>query len=391
MIITFSIFNMLFMIAVTQGLITSALLLLSKDKSHSIRLLGIIIVLYCIFSIKMLFLNSGPTDVVFIDFLMSDNVSFKSSFFVYLPIDNALFFPPLFACYISLLLKKDFKIQCLHLLHIIPGISFFIYDLCIYLMTFDVQSINEKNVIANSYYHASINLFENVIVIISGCGYLIYSYNKLKQYKDLIFEVSHEKHNPLYDWAKNIILWVCGFTIILFVNVILDLYGGDSTIMLAVWKVMYLYIAVFIYYLGFCGYKKKDSDIYSEKYSIESISKKHKMTGLDLIEEKIKYKFESDKVYLDPNLSISQLSESLGISNEKLSFVINKKFQVNFRDLLNSYRINLAKEKLLELENTHQTILSISYDSGFNSQASFYRAFKKFEGISPKNYIALNQ
>ena len=127
------------------------------------------------------------------------------------------------------------------------------------------------------------------------------------------------------------------------------------------------------------------------KYSMESISKKHKMTGLDLIEEKILYKFEFDKVYLDPNISISQLSKSLGISNEKLSFVINKKFNVNFRDFLNSYRINLAKEKLLQLKNSHQTILSISYDSGFNSQASFYRAFKKFEGVSPKNYISINQ
>ena len=391
MIITFSIFNMLFMIGVTQGLITSILLLLSKGKSHSIRLLSIIIILYCIFSIKMLFLNSGPTDVVFIDFFMSDNVSFKNDFFVYLPIDNALFFPPLFACYISLLLRKNFKVKYIHLMHLLPGFFFFSYDLSIYLLTYGVQTIVEKDAIANSYYYVDINLFENIIVIISGCGYLFYSYNKLKQYKKLIFEVSHENNNPVYLWAKNIMLWICGLTMILFINVVLQLYSGDSTAMLSVWKVMYLYIAVFIYYLGFWGYKKKDSEIYNEKYSIESISKKHKMTGLDLIEEKIKYKFEFDKVYLDPNLSISQLSESLGVSNEKLSFVINKKFNVNFRDLLNSYRINLAKEKLLSLENTHQTILSISYDSGFNSQASFYRAFKKFEGISPKNYIALNR
>jgi len=391
MTITFSIFNMLFMIGVTQGLITSALLLLSKGKSHSIRLLGIIIILYCLFSIKMLFLNSGPTDVGVIDFFMSENININNDFFVYLPIENALFFPPLFACYISLLLRKNFKLKSIHILHLLPGIIFFIYDLSIYLLIYDVQTLVEKNIIANIYYYDFLTLFKSIFVVLFSLGYLYYSNNEIKEYKQLIFEVSHENNNPVCMWAKSILLWVCGFTIILFISFILELFGEDNRVMLAVWKIMYLYVAVFIYYMGFCGYKNMDSVICSEKYFIESISKKQKMIGLDLIEEKIKFKFETDKVFLDPNMSISQLSKSLGISNEKLSFVINKKFNVNFRDLLNSYRIKMAKEKLLELKTTHQTILSISYDSGFNSQASFYRAFKKFEGMSPKNYIAINQ
>jgi len=379
------------MIGVTQGLITSALLLLSKGKSHSIRLLGIIIILYCLFSIKMLFLNSGPTDVGVIDFFMSENININNDFFVYLPIENALFFPPLFACYISLLLRKNFKLKSIHILHLLPGIIFFIYDLSIYLLIYDVQTLVEKNIIANIYYYDFLTLFKSIFVVLFSLGYLYYSNNEIKEYKQLIFEVSHENNNPVCMWAKSILLWVCGFTIILFISFILELFGEDNRVMLAVWKIMYLYVAVFIYYMGFCGYKNMDSVICSEKYFIESISKKQKMIGLDLIEEKIKFKFETDKVFLDPNMSISQLSKSLGISNEKLSFVINKKFNVNFRDLLNSYRIKMAKEKLLELKTTHQTILSISYDSGFNSQASFYRAFKKFEGMSPKNYIAINQ
>jgi len=379
------------MIGVTQGLITSALLLLSKGKSHSIRLLGIIIILFCLFSIKMLFLNSGPTDVGVIDFFMSANININNEFFVYLPIENALFFPPLFACYILLLLRKNFKLKSIHILHLLPGIIFFVYDLSIYLLIYDVQTLAEKNIIANIYYYDSLTLFKSVAMVICSLCYLYYSNNEIKEYKHLIFEVSHENNNPVCMWAKSILLWVCGFTIIIFVSFILKLFDEDNRVMLAAWEFMYLYVAVFIYYMGFCGYANRDSDIYSEKYSIESISKKQKMIGLDLIEEKIKFKFESDKVYLDPNMSISQLSKSLGISNEKLSFVINKKFNVNFRDLLNSYRIKMAKEKLLELKKTHQTILSISYDSGFNSQASFYRAFKKFEGMSPKNYIAINQ
>ena len=379
------------MIGVTQGMITSTLLLLSKEKNKSIRVLGIIIVLYCIFSIKMVFINSTLTDVPFIDFLMNEDISIDMELFQYFPIDNSLFFPPLIAYYVSLLLIKDFQIKLKHLLHFLPGIMFFIYDAVIYVLIYDLQSAYEKNAIADGYFHYNINIFENFSMVISSCSYLYYSYNMLREYKLLIYDICHERKSPVYLWVRNILLWVSGLTVIMFINMVLELRSGSGDEPLAFGRVVYLYIAVFIYYLGFWGYKKMDSNIYNEKYSMESISKKHKMTGLDLIEEKILYKFEFDKVYLDPNISISQLSKSLGISNEKLSFVINKKFNVNFRDFLNSYRINLAKEKLLQLKNSHQTILSISYDSGFNSQASFYRAFKKFEGVSPKNYISINQ
>ncbi|MCB1605044.1 MAG: helix-turn-helix transcriptional regulator [Xanthomonadales bacterium] len=38
-------------------------------------------------------------------------------------------------------------------------------------------------------------------------------------------------------------------------------------------------------------------------------------------------------------------------------------------------------------ESDNLTILDIALDCGFNSQASFYRAFKKFEGMTPKAYL----
>ena len=313
------------MIGVTQGMITSTLLLLSKEKNKSIRVLGIIIALYCIFSIKMVFINSTPTDVPFIDFLMNENISIDMELFQYFPIENYLFFPPLIAYYVSLLLKKDFQIKLKHLLHFLPGIMFFIYDAVIYLLTYDLQFSYEKNAIADRYLHYNINVFENLFMVISSCWYLFYSYNILRQYKLLIYEICHERKSPVYLWVRNVLLWVSGLTAIMFINMVLELLSGSGAEVLAFGRGVYLYIAVFIYYLGFWGYKKMDSNIYNEKYSMESISKKHKMTGLDLIEENILYKFEVDEVYLDPNISIGQLSKSLGISNEKLSFVINKK------------------------------------------------------------------
>jgi AraC-like DNA-binding protein len=59
----------------------------------------------------------------------------------------------------------------------------------------------------------------------------------------------------------------------------------------------------------------------------------------------------------------------------------------NFFDYINKYRIEEFKIKCLGKENKHLSVMGIAYDSGFNSKAAFYRAFNKFEGISPTAYI----
>jgi len=43
--------------------------------------------------------------------------------------------------------------------------------------------------------------------------------------------------------------------------------------------------------------------------------------------------------------------------------------------------------KLQQIPLTKHSIRTVALDSGFNSQASFYRAFKKFEGITPQKYM----
>ena len=77
----------------------------------------------------------------------------------------------------------------------------------------------------------------------------------------------------------------------------------------------------------------------------------------------------------------------LGITSESLSLIVNQKFEMGFRDLINSYRVNRVKELLSENKRSALSILDLALDSGFNSQASFYRAFKKFEDMSPKVYM----
>ena len=97
--------------------------------------------------------------------------------------------------------------------------------------------------------------------------------------------------------------------------------------------------------------------------------------------------FEKEHVYLQSDLSLDILSDKLGISKSYLSALINQTTNKNFYNFVNSYRtehlVNLLKEK----KKKEFTILSLAYDSGFNSKSTFQSFFKKNKGVTPSQFI----
>jgi AraC-like DNA-binding protein len=100
--------------------------------------------------------------------------------------------------------------------------------------------------------------------------------------------------------------------------------------------------------------------------------------------------FEREKIFKSPDLSLASLSKRLGISPKDLSRIINERLNRNFWALVNSYRIEEARDKIGEATNGDQTILDIALEVGFNSLAAFNRAFKKFTGTTPSHYRKSN-
>lgn len=95
---------------------------------------------------------------------------------------------------------------------------------------------------------------------------------------------------------------------------------------------------------------------------------------------------KENRPYLNADLNIKMLSEQIGIGVHCLSETINKKFQKNFFDFINEYRVDEAKKILSSTDLQKYTIDSISILSGFGSRSSFYTAFKKHTGTSPGEY-----
>lgn len=98
---------------------------------------------------------------------------------------------------------------------------------------------------------------------------------------------------------------------------------------------------------------------------------------------KIEKAMSSDKIFLDPNLSLARLSEQLGISPNYVSQTLNETLGLNFFDYVNRWRIESAKE---HLKNGSKTILEITNEVGFNARSSFYKAFKLHAGVTPSEF-----
>jgi len=102
--------------------------------------------------------------------------------------------------------------------------------------------------------------------------------------------------------------------------------------------------------------------------------------------KKLTMVLQQEQPYLDPDLTIGVLARKLKIHTNHLSRIINQQFGLSFNDFINRMRIDIVKQRLKDPANQHKTILEIMYDSGFHSKSVFNTAFKKFTGMTPKDF-----
>jgi AraC-like DNA-binding protein len=95
---------------------------------------------------------------------------------------------------------------------------------------------------------------------------------------------------------------------------------------------------------------------------------------------------ESDRVYLDPELTLKSLANRLGMSASHLSQIINERLGQNFADLINRYRIEEAKRRLLDPALRHYSIVAIAEETGFRSKSSFNAVFKRHAQMTPSAF-----
>ena len=105
-----------------------------------------------------------------------------------------------------------------------------------------------------------------------------------------------------------------------------------------------------------------------------------------LIENKTDKSMSELKPYLQPQLNIAKFSELLQIPAHHLGYYFREVKKQSFNDYCNQCRVEYAKRLIQEGKTKDITLEAIGNLSGFSSRTTFYRAFKKAEGVSPSDF-----
>jgi len=258
-------------------------------------------------------------------------------------------------------------------------------------------------------YEIYLNQLENIFFI----TYLILTFKFLKRIQNVYKENYSALDKNNLNWYRHLII---GFIIIVIVDTGCTIYELFYPII--PWNignvVAFTIVGMYVYlgYKGIFQARILMPEFLLDKITQETILSKDPEVPLKTIEDQnpttkstirqlnnysqdqinhlnslLKKLLEEEKLYRNEALNLTELADHMGISNKKLSELLNQHLNTNFYTLINDYRVEEVKKRLATNETEQFTILSIAYDCGFQSKTSFNRIFKQKTGISPSEYL----
>ncbi len=358
--------EIIFIIGSVQALFFSFLIFSKRRKNSSDLIMGAWLVFLAIHLVfPFLMYRNYPGNLALI--------GYDIGFFILHAV--FLFSYTKFRTNIKPLKKKNF------LINIIPVIL-------VYVFLYPFLSLDYKTKIG--IYNGKIEIpgtmyFNFIIVYIIFISYLIITIYALNRHKKNILNNFSAINKIDLIWLKNLthgllIVYCLSFllTPFIFLSDIPPIYLDYP---------LYLYLVIFVYGIGYFGYKQ--GEIFS--YSIEEQHKPKAKTSIKPEDQQFSIAFnrimKDDKHYLDNELSLHNLAQKLNSNAHYLSHILNNIIKKNFYDFVNGFRVDEVKERLKNGEGEKRTLLYIALDSGFNSKASFNRIFKQNTGKTPSQYI----
>ena len=123
----------------------------------------------------------------------------------------------------------------------------------------------------------------------------------------------------------------------------------------------------------------------------EADNGKEEMQKLEQYARQVEEYLRTSEVYVNPKLSLRDVSQATGITYNNISKAINATMNKNFFDLVNGFRIEKSKALLMSKKERGLTLETIAEMCGFNSRITFNNAFKKVIGVTTTEWLRLNR
>ncbi|RKR82128.1 AraC-like DNA-binding protein [Mucilaginibacter gracilis] len=309
----------------------------------------------------------------------------------YTPFIHALFFGPLLYLYLKSLTNAHYRLQMRDWLHFLPGALYILWALLV---------VVTDKLIVGHYYLMNGDTdpdFDNWYNWAWSASLMVYLVLSIRYYRQYVifswFEFSFADAAS-FKWLRNFLYAFAVLTILLLSEHILGLFM--ELFYVKSWYYFFAF-AIIIYYVAISAYAAKPIIklnfepalllSYQEPLLLDTpVAVVEDQSWMEEWKAKIEELMDIQKVYLEPELTLTELARKAGTNASLLSKVINKTYGLNFSDYVNRYRVNEVIRLLEQPAYQNFTLLAVAYDAGFNSKSTFNRAFKKVTGVIPKDY-----
>ncbi|MEO8515703.1 MAG: helix-turn-helix transcriptional regulator [Flavobacterium sp.] len=364
-----------------------------------IAAIGVSVSLLLAFFLLTVKTNNKQANRLFAAFLILSAIDL-SGFFIYDFISNrqnleifrwtsCLLIMPLFYLYVLSVCFTDFQLKAKHLLHTIP---FILINIVLTPRFYLTEGIAKERIF-NFHDKMPEIFFFQILVEVQYLFYIISVLLILKKYKELYLENYANASTSTYKWLMQMtIAFLVAHTFVASKN-LLRFTGFKDIFLRANVLVGVLALCITCWFvLKALNYPELFRGINSKLELAKDIlpnlaeSKNSKDPAITSQIETLKKYMTDQEPYLDPSLTIQQLSNQINIPVRDLSVLINHHMNQHFFDFVNEYRIQKAMGILKNQSKKDLTVLEILYEVGFNSKSSFNTSFKKYTELTPTAY-----
>lgn len=223
-------------------------------------------------------------------------------------------------------------------------------------------------------------------------GLSLYS---VRQHNKKVKDIYTDKEKIKLAWVNEFVILMLGLTIAMLISRLVFSTRIMNLIAMPILSNIFYFYIIYQSFNNSILFNKKEFTNFQQEFERMNVieEKKEKYQSSIISEEQIigygkelNLLMNSKSLFLNPELNLKALSNILNIPSHLLSEVINRYFEMSFFDLINSFRVKYAEEKLRSQTSDHLTLEAIAEECGFGSKSAFNRAFKKNTGSTPSEY-----
>lgn len=230
-----------------------------------------------------------------------------------------------------------------------------------------------------TFWQAMIHVAVRIVFALQVPLVLYFGFRRITAYNAVVETNYSDIEGKRIVWVKTLLVL---FAVTSLVSFVFNLIGRqrfiDEVVPLAIPAVLFSMLLLLIGHVGL-NQRFSVQDIEAEVF-LESEPIPEDCAYSELL-EKIRKLMSEEKLYLYPNLKVSDLARLLNSNRNYIYNAINVEMGISFSDYINSQRIDYASQLLKA--HPELSINDVMFKSGFTSTSAFYRNFKKFKGITP--------